>query len=245
MGGAFPSLKFPSCYLINTVGTGDFDLYTVPASRKAMVIDFIITNPTAGSIAYFPELKLSGTYYRIGQTKSEGTLGIGHNYGMSNSLNSQPIILNAGESIALNIDTAGLTVWAQVLEFDASSPFKRASITSWSAGDNILYTCPVNKTVSIGQPALGVQNNPTASMNGICYENGSVGTRTLGGIYIIPNGSSKSSSNQFAGSNSIISGQGFSKYFPGCINPGDTIVLNTDSNAAGQIAWINYQEANA
>src|SRR5215469_3730632 len=40
--------KFPVAYSINTAA-GDIDLYTVPANRKALVIEVVFTNPTGNS----------------------------------------------------------------------------------------------------------------------------------------------------------------------------------------------------
>lgn len=243
IAGYYPAATTPIASTLNSI-SGNNDLYTVPSGRKALVYDFTTTNSTAGSINIFPAIKISGTYYRIGNSVSEGTggTGQGHIYGMSSAKNSAPIVLNAGESFSVNTDAVGLSIWAHLVEFDATAPLSRASITSFTAGDNTLLTVTTGKTLIMGSQGFASNNNPVVSMQGITYYNNSGAQRTMGGIYLVPSGGSPNNANRFATSNTVFSGLGFNKYLAGNIASGSSIVINTDSNAAGQFVWVNYQE---
>jgi hypothetical protein len=201
----------------------------------------MVTNSTGGSISYYPEIKISATYYRIGSTSNESSGGIGHNYGMLPN-RSQPILLDAGETFAVNSNAVGLTIWSNIIEFDNTAKLKRADLRTWATGENTLFTAPANKTVSFGLPGLTIANLPATQQTAICYVNGSGSSRTLSAIHIVPSGGSTNVNNQFAGSNTIGNGNAFGKFFYGNLNAGDSVVLVTDANTAGQFAWVNYWE---
>lgn len=241
--GYYPNAKSPSAVTLNSI-VGNNDLYEVPVGKKALVYDYTATNSTAGTINHYPQLKIGATYYRIGTAVAEGSggTGQGHNYGMSSIRQSAPIVLNAGESFAVNTDAVGLSIWTHIIEFDASAPLSRATITNFVVGDNTLLTVSAGKTIVIGSQGFTSTNNPNANQNGIVYFNNSGASRTMGGIYLVPNGSSAVNANRFAASNVVINPAGFTKFLAGNIASLASIVMNIDSNAAGQIAWCNYQE---
>ena len=237
--GLFPKATFPAAYTNNSV-LGHNDLYTVPSGRKAIVLEHFVTNPTGSSVGTTPEIKISGVYYKTGTTVNESSGGVGHNYGYT-STRSAPIVLNAGETFSIEGSVgAGASFWCSIIEYDANGGPRRASITSWSAGNNTLLTVLTGQTIFIGTAGATQSNLPTMSHTGIIYVNHSGGTRTLGGIYLVPSGGSVTENTRFAASNSIFNGGLFSKYFSGNLAPGDTIVLASDSAASGQIAWCNY-----
>jgi len=235
--GFFPGQKYPSVYVSNSI-SGDNDLYTVPTGKKAVVFDYVATNNTGGTIAHYPQIKISGTYYRIGATQSD-TAALGHNYGMTGSRGA-PIVLNAGETFAINSNAVDLAIWANIIEFDDTSPLARADIKTWSVGNNSLFTVPTGKTVSFGIPGLASSNQPAVNVTGLLYVNNSGSSRTLSAIYLLPSGGSVGNQNQFAAPGTVSDKAIFSKYFHGNLAPGDQIILVVDSAAAGQFAWINY-----
>lgn len=220
---------------------GDQALYTVPAGKKALVVDLWVTNPTAGSITYFPKLTTPNGTFQIGASVTEGAAGIGHNYGNNGTLGrSIPIVLNAGEIFIINSSALGMSVWVSVIEFDASSALSRWDIQTWVNGNNVLYTHPAGKTVVFGNIGYSSTNSPVPSLTGVVISNGSGSTRTYVGPYIVPSAGSPSTANQFGGSNAVFNGSIFTKYFPGGLAAGDTIVITTsDANNTGQIAWVN------
>jgi hypothetical protein len=239
MPGQYPSCSFPAGYT-NSSANGNNDLYTVPVGRKAVIQDFIVTNVSGGSINYFPQIKIGGTYYRIGAGATEANLGYGHNYGMNASKLSQPIVLNAGEKFSVNTSAAGLSIWCNIIEFADYCPLSRADIRSWSAGNNTLLTIPVGRTIHLGGLGFTTGNNPGTNVQSLVYFNNSGVTRTINSINIVPSGGGVSSANTFATTNVIAAAGGFAKFFPGCLNPGDSIVFNVDAGTAGQFAWCSY-----
>lgn len=239
--GLYPMATFPVARTLNSAN-GNNDLYTAPAGRKALVLEYMVTNSTAGGINHQPSIKISGTYYKIGISANEPAAGVGHNYGMGSTKNSQAIVLNPGESFSVSADAVGLTIWAFIIEFDSTSPLKRADITAWAAGNNTLYTVGAGKTLQMGTTSLGGQNSPAVSLNAVAYFNNSGANRTMGGFYAVPNAGAAGVTNQWAGSNVLVTGQGFTKWFFGGLGAGDFIVINSDANTAGQYAWMNYIE---
>jgi len=239
--GVLRKTVYPRVFLPSSIN-GDNDLYTPVTGRKALVRDYIVTNNTGGGITHFPKIKIGGTYWQIGQSVTEGAAGLGHNYGLNAIHNAQPILLNAGETFAVNTSALGLTIWLNVVEFADSVPFFRADKHGgWINGANTLFTVPANKTLCIGQfTTLAVANNPQIGICGINYMNGTGGSVNLSTINIVPFGGSPGASNQFAGPGSILTGQGFSKFFHGNIGEGDFISLTVDSTNAQQFAHFNY-----
>lgn len=241
LGTSAGSVINPSFPVVRNLSlpAGDQVLYTVPTGKKALVVDVWVTNPTAGGITYFTKLTTPNGTFQIGAGKTEGAAGIGHNYG-SNGSNSIPIVMNAAEVLTINSSALGLSAWLSVIEFDASSALSRWDIQTWVNGNNVLYTHPAGKTVVFGSISGTAINNPVETMTGFAIFNASGSTRTYVGPYIVPAAGSPTTSNQFGGSNALISGQGFFKFFPGGLATGDTIVITTsDANNTGQIAWIN------
>lgn len=240
--GHYPQCSFPAAGVYGAAVAGHNNLYTVPANRKALLQDFMVTNVSGGTIQYYAEIKIGATYYRIGNAAVEANNGYGHNYGMSATRNSQPIVLNPGEIFSVNCDNPGLTIWANIIEFDVFSPLKRADIHNWVTGQNTLLTVSPGRTLYIGSIGFTVANNPGTAIQGIVYYNNSGASRTFTGIYIVPSGGSPAANNTFATTNVITNLQGFSKFFPGCLAPGTSIIIDVDSDASGQFMWCNYFE---
>jgi hypothetical protein len=236
--GQFPNLKYPAVRTSAAI-SGNNLLYTVPAGRKALVVDYIVSNSTASAIVNYPFVRIGGVDYRTGASFNEPANGWGHNYSFASS-RSQPIVLNAGESFGVVTDAAGLTIWAHIIEFDELSPFSRADIRNWTAGANTLLLVPANKTIAIGAMGLTSGNLPAPNATGIVYFNASGATRTLSAINIVPFGEGVALANQFATTNNVFNNTLFSKFFHGNLAAGDSIVLTSDSDAAGQFAWCNY-----
>lgn len=237
----FANPTYPNAYAISG-GLGNVDLYTVPAGRKAIVIDIMVTNSTVSTITYYTQVKIGGTYFRTCNATTESAAGIGHNYAIGGTRNCSQMVMNAGEIFGINTDVTGLSVWSNIIEFDSGSPISRASLTTMTAGDNTLFTVPASTTVSFGNMGTGAapNNTPALQITSFVYRNSSGGSRTLAGAWWIPNGGSKSNANQVVGSNVVVDTSGFSKFIYGNTEPGATLVINVDANTAGQLAWVNY-----
>lgn len=136
------------------LATGDNDLYTVPAGKRAVVGGTNIYNNSAGNITTHNQVKISGTYYRV---SNDLTITSGN----SNQHN-QVFMLEVDDIFSVNSTTTnGLNVDAMVLEFDSTSKLTQGRVTGPSTGNNTLFTCPASHTcialreapwVTTGQP---------------------------------------------------------------------------------------------
>lgn len=229
-------LKVVSNINLINMAAGDTDVYTVPASKKALVVDLVYTNPQGSgvTIASFVEYKSSGVYTIYDQISAAGTAQ--GTYGTLALL--APMLLSAGESFSVNTNNIGLSIWPTILEFDATVPLAVSRFTAFVAGDNTVFTAPANGTqimsnvegVGAGSPLKGV----------IWYFNKTGISRTVS-EYIVPSGGSPAVANQILSNFSASANAILVKNYYGGMKAGDFIDFNTDANTAGQIAWIIYQ----
>lgn len=242
LNAGFPSVIYPNAFKTDLVA-GSNIIYTVPKGRKAIMYDYIVTNVSGATISNYPELKIGNTYYRLGSVMNENTNGFGHNYAMSSVKNSSPIVLNENESISINCSGIGLTVWGNIVEFDKSSSIQRADITNFVVGANTLLSVKGRKGITSGQIGMSTSSNlPNCNYNGFAYFNNSGATVNISSINIVPNGGIVEAKNTFVTTNAILNGAGFTKFFHGNLNQGDSIVITVDSAAPGQFMWLNYIE---
>jgi len=227
--------KFPSAYAISSA-SGNVDLYTVPAGRNALVLETMFTNPigNAGAVTTLAEFKdTAGTYHTFDFIANNVAAGAA-----SHANSMAPFLLHAGEKFAVNNSASGMSVWAYVVEFDATVPIFDARLLSLSSGANTLFTVPAGKTVSlIGFPAaLNLVEAPT-----IWYWNNSGGARTIT-VNIVPNAGSPANANAIFNAGSILNQQMSQVEFMATLNPGDFININTDAATATQTAWVIYTQ---
>jgi len=229
---SLPNAKFINVFGSN-LGAGDNDLYTVPANKRGLLQMVVSYNHSGGALTWFVEMKVSGVYYRLTSLVSPGDQ-------IFSQTGNAVIVLNAGETFSVNVSGGtGLNVWAQVIEFDDSAIIKTARLTSFVNGDNTLYTVPVGKTASFFNTAGGAATYTTPSVS---YGNFTGGAAITIKSFAVPNGGSSSVNNQTYPATSVSNGSAFFGPADICLGPGDSMVLNSTSNAAGQIAWINVLE---
>lgn len=234
-GAMMPNLKFPAANSTN-LASGDNDLYTVPAGRKALIPYCRLTNSTSGQLIYVLEAKIAGIYYKYGAVVAPTSL----TNDSALTSGSPPILFNAGESLSVNLSAPGGTIWCGVYEFDAISPLSVARLTSFSAGNNTLITVSGN-----GIAALPVLTAPVASIvnqPSIGYANNS-GTTRIVQIYLVPNAGSPSAANQLTASAGLSVSNTSSTTaatYPGSQAVGDSIIVNVDAATATQFAWMVY-----
>lgn len=231
-----PNPTYPPAYVINSASTGDVDLYTVPANRRALLLGWVVSNPGSSANIYL-ETKISASYYRLTNTASNQAWGVDE----AIVTNSPPRVLNAGETASINTDTAGLSVWLHLVEFDATSPLRSVTLTSFSAGDNTLYTVPAGKSFEV-LPFFGGIDLTVNGRSRLFYSNGTAGTRTLT-VYAVPKGSVASANNAINIGTLVQSTKvNVDTAIYGSLAPGDFIDVNLGSAAAGQMAWMNIIE---
>ena len=221
----------------NSVNTaaGDTDLYTVPASKKALVVECSYTVPTgnASSVICFAEFKSSGVYTKydfVANGAAAGSLGV--------TALLVPMLFAAGESFSVNCNNPGISLWPFILEFDDTAAINVARLSSFNAGDNTLLTLSTNGIQLISN--LESVAAGSVMKGSLYYFNNTGITRTIG-WNLVPSGGSVGVSNQFKSGVSVSSPSVQLVTFYGGLKAGDFISINTDANTAGQAAWIIFQ----
>lgn len=217
----------------SNLATGDNDLYTVPTGKKTIIHSggMRAYNPSAGSITYYSEIKVSGSYYRTGAGVTL-TTGVGEN----TSGLVQGILLNAGESFSVNTaTTAGLNILYSAIEFDASNPVYGGRSLALASGDNTILTVSAGKTVffpfnltAASHLQIGIFNASGASRNYVLYN--------------VPSGGSAGTTNQIFPTTAVADVTASSFTHGGTMNAGDFLVLNSNDGTAGQVTWCIYFE---
>ncbi len=224
----------------SNLSTGDTDLYTVPTGRRAFIGNLQFHNPSAGTIGFYMEIKVSGTYYRISSVSSA-------NAGLSNNnFNAGGIYLEAGESLSINTTTtAGLNASIAVVEMDATSPVKSAKLTGASTGHNTLYTCPAGKSAYVTGQGSGMgmgMGNPNVFAGLLNFVSDGGGTRAVT-TYLVPSGGSAGTTNQMMASANVSANvRSSALIFNATLGVGDFVDFNVDTGAATQLAWVNIIE---
>jgi hypothetical protein len=221
-----PNVKFISGYA-NVVTTGNVDLYTVPANRKAFVFGIYCYNYSGSTSSNYAETKISGTYYRISAT------GTNTNLSVNNMNPAAPMVLPAGQTLSMNNTQQPLNCWAQIAEFDATSSLQSIFLTSFAASDNTIYTVTTGKTaVAAGGTGVGFSNFGYATSS----------AATIHWNYVASGGTA-GATNQASAATAVASGGANSSQSPGTMNSGDFVSINTSISTAGaQLAWVTVIE---
>lgn len=229
IGSALPGASILNITSNNQSGTGNQDLYTVPAGKRLLIASITALAPSGASTVY-GLAKVSGTYYRLGANASIGT-------GSPTAINFSSYIFEAGEIVAINQTVAGVNYWGRGILFDNTSGLKTAKVLALSNGDNTIYTCPANKT-AIGMIAGG---GYTQSM--LYYVNDSGATRTYS-VNVVTSGGSVASTNKLvnAQTNSDKTVLTIAQFGAVALSAGDFVNLNTDAGTANQTAWVTVFE---
>lgn len=216
----------------NNLASGTTDVYTVPTGKKALIIGISLHNQTGSTITYSFSAKISETYYRLSSNQS-----IASGTGQSSYNDICSTCLNAGESLAITTDVAGLNLFVKILEFNSSAPIYTTRLLTLDAGNNTLYTCPSGKMAWLLASGGGM-----SFLNyGTFYWYNSTASAVNYTWYVVPNGQSPSTSNRIYGQASLSANSRsvINAYIN--LNAGDSIVLNVGTANAGH-AWVSYIE---
>jgi hypothetical protein len=223
--GFVDDVKFPAVFGSN-LSTGDNDLYTVPAGKKAMVTAASFYAAGAGNVDWFLTLKSGGTYYRI-TANATATLGTASSFSFTCGF-----IAQAGESFAINTATnTGLNVWLSVIEF-TNGDFTTGRVLTLANGDNTIYTVPATNSASPFSVLQSVS---------IVIVNDSGANRTYN-VYVVPSGGSAGATNKIRNSQIVADNLVLAVDFDGSLKAGDFIVVNTSSGTATQSAFVGIQQ---
>lgn len=208
------------------------DLYTVPSGKKAIVPIATLSNTTAStSINYQLRAKIGGTYYPL--TASVALAGQ-----TLTAVNAMTLVLEAGESLAITTDAGGITLFPQIVEFDAASLWKSARLLSIASGDNVLYTVPSGKAAYVQNATFGAR-----TVTAVAYVANSSGTAITATLYGTASGVTTSSSTARTASSSVASAAVTAIGIPPLLGSGESVVLNSSAAVSGGWAWVTYQAA--
>lgn len=235
MGSVLPNPLAINIYK-NITSTGDTDLYTVPANRRAIVCETTFYNNSGSPGLVFNEVKIGGVYYQT--VAAGGTL--------SNNLattRSSHYILEAGETFAVSAAMQPINVWAGALEFDNTSNLKSAKLTTFVAGNNTVYTVPNGKSAILFPNTLLMCSGVTGTLSyGNLSGTPTVTTRTIT-LNLVKSGGSVGTTNQICPTTTVANPSLFAPSVTGLtLSAGDFYSVNTDSNAAGQFAFVTVVE---
>ena len=228
----------------HTTANGQNAFYTVPAGRRAMWINLFVLNISGANATVIPRVQVGSSFFAL----TGGGL-------INNNVNSQfqpcslGYIAEAGESFSIeSTSTPGqpYNFSCLVFEFDSSSNTASSKIDPASviAGNNTIFTCPAGFKAVLSFPTIPIGASGFGSVfidgMGCLSSNISGATRTYN-IYIVPNGGSPSSSNQLVVNktlNNLLSASILATSH--VLSAGDSVVVNSDSSAAGQLIWVTY-----
>jgi hypothetical protein len=231
-GLGISGLKFPVGFIGNA-GSGDIDIYTVPSGKRAFINEIDLFNTAGSTTTLYFEVKISGVYYRLSPTTTLAT----NTYINIIDLNQgTPIILEEGDTIALNMSQAGINLWTHVMEFDKTSGMKSPRLLSLASGDNILYTVPAMKSVFI----MG-SSTWNGDSNSIFGFNNSGSTITMNLNYV-PNGGVSGLGNKVISQVNVGGANPMQLSGGTSLNASDSIILNASNNANPFVVWCNIME---
>lgn len=226
------------------------DLAGPPSGKRWRVVSITYSNSSAGNRAQVLKRKNSGNYYWINTSMGAATRNFNNFW-----TGPRIPILEYGDTLSYTSATGAVTaVFIAIEEFDAATSFmKSAQLTSFSSGNNTLYTCPAGYFARIISSCASSGVFTLDGAAGVCYQNFSGATRTIYMNSVLSGGSPASPG---AGSNSVhvasisiptgnstnLTGGAIFSPFPQILEAGDYININTDSNASGQFAYVTVVE---
>jgi len=214
--------------------TGNNDIYTCPANKRAIITEMTAFNGHAtNSSSMVAMLKIGGVYYPA--TPSTSIIA------QSTGTRSVTYVLEAGETIAINMTQQPFNVVVSIMEFDNTSNLKSAKVTTstLTSGDNTIYTVPNGKSALVLNNTLtmcsGTQGTFTAGNNS--------GGNVTYKWNVVPSGGSVGTNNQMSASTTISTGAGSSQTLTSfSMGAGDFINVNLSSGTADQIAFVTVVE---
>lgn len=219
----------------SNLSTGNNDLYTVPAGKRALFLSGVTYQASGSTITIFPEVKISGTYYRLGTATAVSTTVATILSGAA----AGGYIAEAGEILAVNSITAnGLNIWYNVVEFDNTVPLRTVKLLGLATGDQTLYTVPVNTTM-IPYRTGGGTGGWGDLITIIIATNGA--TPTITGN-ICSSGTTPGTGNKVYPSTAMTANTKNNGFGVPSLSAGDFVNVNSSGTDATTMTWMNVYE---
>jgi hypothetical protein len=217
-----------------TLGSGDNYVYTCPANTRAYMM-FSIFNPTVGGLTFNVRISRDGgvTSYRDGNDVVVNAA--------TATYCSTSLILEPGDQFNIHVTGPGLTGMGSAQQFSNTAKIKQVVFSAFVSGDNVVYTCPTGKNALI---PMSENRGDFVDLNGQCFLSNETGGTPSLMLKVKPNGVGSSSqvaatvSTLANNSDTSMNGNNFSTVF----NPGDQLIVNTNSSTAGQVFRCNVFE---
>lgn len=207
-------------------------LYTVPSGKQAIVSGALVCSSAACNVHI--DYSVNGEVVSTDEITFAGADRLS-----STGLNA-PVILQTGDTATLRTSSANASPRMLIMQFNPVTGLSSSALGSLSAGDNTLYTVPLNK-----KAYLCSINSGSLSTSFMTYANYSGDARAVN-MQIVPYGTSPGSSNMIAKNSTFPDGANMTPFcaygFP--LNSGDYVLVNTSVSTATQNAWVNYYEYN-
>lgn len=214
--------------------TGNSDLYTCPVNKRAIITEMTVFNGHAtNSSTLVAMLKIGGVYYPASASTSV--------LNQSTGSRSVTYVLEAGETLAVNMTQQPFNVVVSIMEFDNTSNIKSAKLTTstLTSGDNTVYTVPNGKSALVLNNTLtmcsGTQGTFTAGNNS--------GGNVTYKWNVVPSGGTVGTTNQMSASVTVSTGAASSQTLTGfTMGAGDFISVNLSAGTSDQIAFVTMVE---
>lgn len=216
-------------------------VYTVPSGKKAIVTGFTVNNQNAGNNVAYINLHRGSSDVRVSTQVTYATL-----QGATHPSTNCPFVFEAADVIQVSASATDLNLKINILTFDDSSPLKSTLVTSFSVGDNTLYTVPALKRFRNSSGNFALQ--PLSALT-VFYTNNSGNTRTPK-VYHVSSGGSIIARNQLPISatiptnltSTVADGGAIGVSYGVDLEAGDAIALNLDANTPSQAAYVTGYE---
>jgi hypothetical protein len=136
-----PNPSVPSGLSFDCV-LGDNSIYTVPSGKMFVLTGMLVVNSSGSSMSVILTNRVGATTHRM--------------YNVSNALPSGTTVVSsqfamgfqAGDIVGMNTSVAGLYVRLRGVLFDSATSNIRLArrLTSWTNGDNVIYTVPAGRS---------------------------------------------------------------------------------------------------
>ena len=229
-----PHLTSVSIAPIPNLPAGTSNLYTAPAATRSYPW-MSIYNPTNASITFNVRLSKDGgvTYIRVGRDVVV-TAG-------STSAIDAALIMEPGDILALYANAPGLALAGMAQEFSSSAKIRQVIFTSFTAGDNTVYTCcPAGMTHAV--IPISEVRGPFDDTAGQMFLSNETGLPVTIAVKLKPSASVPfqvvNSTTVGNDDDSSVNGN----LFQTVLSKGESLVVNSSSGAPGQAFRCNAYE---